>query len=135
MSHSVKDIKGIGEIFAAKLAARKVTTTDELLLFGATADGRESLRATTGVHSRQILRWCNWADLMRIQGIGPQFTQLLEAAGVGSLKDLAGSRAENLKARIEDEIRLMRLSAAPPSLTEVRRWITEARMMKSVLKC
>src|SRR5262245_56577238 len=79
---SLKEIEGIGETYAAKLKDAGVTTTDDLLEKGASPKGREELAASTGISSKLILEWINHADLERIKGIGWEYADLLEAAGV-----------------------------------------------------
>ena len=80
----IDDIDGIGATQAAKLAEAGVTTTDDLLQWGANKAGRDSLETTTGISGKLILEWVNHADLMRIDGVGSEYSDLLEAAGVDS---------------------------------------------------
>jgi len=82
MSYKIDEIEGIGPANAAKLAAANITTTDDLLDKCCTPAGRKDVAENTGVGESTILKWSNMADLMRVSGIGRQFSELLKAAGV-----------------------------------------------------
>ena len=82
MGYNVADIEGVGAAYAEKLVAAGVATAQQLLEKGASAKGRKALEEATGISSKLILTWVNHADLFRVKGIGPQFAELLEAAGV-----------------------------------------------------
>jgi predicted flap endonuclease-1-like 5' DNA nuclease len=85
----LEEIEGVGAAYGQKLSAVGITTTDELLAKGATASGRKALAEQSGIGEGLILRWVNHADLYRVSGIGKQFAELLEAAGVDSVPELA----------------------------------------------
>ena len=80
----IEEIEGIGPAYGAKLTAAGVTTTEQLLERGASRKGRTELAGTTGITDTLILEWVNHADLMRIKGVGSEYSDLLEAAGVDS---------------------------------------------------
>lgn len=124
----VEEIEGIGPTFAGKLAGAGVTTTDDLLEAGASAAGRASLASATGLDAGQILKWVNHADLMRIKGVGSEYSELLEAAGVDSPTELAQRNAANLAATFQ-EIDAARPNwiRRIPSETEVAGWIEQAK--------
>ena len=82
---NLTDIEGIGTVYGEKLAAAGLKTTDDLLARGGTRDGREGIAAETGLTHDQILEWVNHADLYRIDGVGSEYADLLEAAGVDSV--------------------------------------------------
>ncbi|HSK12843.1 MAG TPA: DUF4332 domain-containing protein, partial [Phnomibacter sp.] len=102
MTYDIIDIEGIGETYGAKLKTAGVPKTGELLAKAGTKKGRQELAATTGIPESLILTWVNHADLMRINGIGGQFSELLEAAGVDSVKELAQRNADNLHAKLSE---------------------------------
>ena len=85
----IVEIEGIGPAYADKLRAAGVPTIDALLEKGATPEGRAALVEETGIDSVRVLRWVNHADLIRVVGVGPQYAELLEAAGVDSVPELA----------------------------------------------
>ena len=100
MAYKIDQIEGIGDAYAQKLQAVGVTTTEELLNRAATTKGREKLAEETGISSKLILRWANHADLFRIKGVAGQFAELLEAAGVDTVKELRHRVAANLHAKL-----------------------------------
>ena len=93
---SIADIEGIGPVFAEKLNAAGVKTTDDLLERGATRKGRQELADQSGLTGAQILGWVNRADLYRIKGVGSEYSDLLELAGVDTVVELARRNAANL---------------------------------------
>ena len=123
----LEEIEGIGPTYAAKLAEHGLQTTDHLLEHGGTAAGREGLAAKSGISHALLLEWVNHADLCRIDGVGGEYADLLEAAGVDSVRELAQRNVSNLAealARTNDDKQLVR---RVPSEDEVGRWIEQAR--------
>ena len=86
MNYKIIDVEGIGEVYGAKLTAVGINTVEELLEAAKKPAGRAELAEKTGITPKLILTWANHADLMRINGVGPQFSELLEAAGVDTVK-------------------------------------------------
>jgi predicted flap endonuclease-1-like 5' DNA nuclease len=131
---SIKDIEGIAEGYAKKLATVGVRSTEKLLALGATAAGRKDLVERTGVNADQILRWVNHADLFRIKGVAGQYAELLEAAGVDSVVELGTRNAANLHAKlIEANSGAKRLVRQLPALKTVEGWIAQAKQMDRVV--
>ena len=93
---SIEEIEGIGPATGEKFRGAGVKDTDSLLDQGCTKAGRKSLAEATGLSESQVLKFVNMADLFRIQGVGAEFAELLEAAGVDTVKELATRNAENL---------------------------------------
>jgi predicted flap endonuclease-1-like 5' DNA nuclease len=122
-------VEGIGEKYAAALEAAGVTTVEALFEKASTPAGRKALAETTGVTSQRVLEWVNRADLMRIKGVGSEFSDLLEAAGVDTVAELARRRAENLQARLEEVNAGKHLVGRTPSQAEVEKWIVEAKTL------
>jgi predicted flap endonuclease-1-like 5' DNA nuclease len=116
----IQDVEGIGTTFGDKLSAAGVSTTDDLLERGATAGGRDRLSEATGISERLLLEWVNHADLMRIDGVGSEYSDLLEAAGVDSCAELAQRNAANLAQTFQE------LDAARPN------WIRQIPSEKTV---
>jgi len=100
MSQNIVNIEGIGPAYGAKLVEVGLKNIDQLLDVGGTAKGRSALAAKTGIAEAHILRWVNHADLMRINGVGPQFAELLEAAGVDTVKELRQRNPTNLAVQL-----------------------------------
>ena len=127
---NISEIEGIGPEYAAKLAEAGIHTTETLLERGATPRGRTGIEAATGISGKLILEWVNLADLMRIDGVGSEYADLLEAAGVDSPAELAHRNAANLAATFQeidaarpDWIRRL------PSEATVAGWIDQAKAM------
>ena len=111
MAYKIIDIEGVGEAYAEKLIAAGVTTTDALLKKCAAPAGRKALAEETGISDKLILKWTNHADLIRLHGVGPQFAELLEAAGVDTVKEL--------KHRVPSEKELVKMVAEAKELPAV----------------
>ena len=116
MAYKVIDIEGVGTAYAEKLTAAGIDTATKLLAKCAAPAGRKTLEEETGISGTLILKWCNHADLFRVKGVGPQFAELLEAAGVDTVKELAHRNAENLAAKMlevnEEKHRVRRVPVA-----------------------
>ena len=131
---SLKSIEGIGTAFAKKLAGAGVGSTDTLLAKGATKKGRKELQEQTGISQKLILEWVNHADLFRIKGIGGQYADLLEEAGVDTVPELATRKADALTAKMMQVNAKKNLTNRPPSLKEVTKWIAAAKKMKRAVQ-
>lgn len=129
MASRIEEIEGIGPVYAQKLSAAGVTTDAQLLERAAAPKGRSKLAEETGISGALILKWANHADLMRINGVGPQFAELLEAAGVDTVNELSHRNAANLSARMALVNSEKKLSGASPSESQVSGWIEQARSM------
>ena len=126
----IEDVEGIGPTFAAKLSAAGVGTTDALLEHGATAGGRDKLSEATGISGKLILEWVNHADLFRIDGVGSEYADLLEAAGVDTVVELATRNAENLTAKLAEVNAGKSLVRSVPGLAQVEKWIAQATTLE-----
>ena len=102
MDYKIIDIEGIGDVYAQKLIAAGINKVSELLEKCAAPKGRKALAEETGISEKLILKWTNHADLFRINGVGPQFAELLEAAGVDTVKEFRHRVAENLQPKLEE---------------------------------
>ncbi|MCA9366210.1 DUF4332 domain-containing protein, partial [Candidatus Kaiserbacteria bacterium] len=96
MSYSIEEIEGIGPEYGQKLRDVDIQTTDDLLRRCGDKKGREGVATESGLSEKHLLEWVNLADLMRINGVGEEFADLLEEAGVDTVKELATRNAENL---------------------------------------
>ena len=100
MTYKVEQIEGIGEVYARRLEEAGIDTTERLLQACAKLAGRKALAEKTGISEKLILRWTNHADFMRIKGVAGQFAELLEAAGVDTVKEFRHRVASNLQPRL-----------------------------------
>jgi predicted flap endonuclease-1-like 5' DNA nuclease len=123
------EIEGIGEVFAAKLEGAGVATVEALLQQGGTPGGRKALAEKTELSTDRILEWVNRADLMRIKGVGSEYSDLLEASGVDTVKELAMRRPDNLQAKMAEVNEAKKLVRRVPTLNEVDAWVAEAKTL------
>ncbi len=130
MAYPIEDIQGVGPSYAEKLQAADITNTDHLLKACKTPAGRKNTAATTGLSESLILKWTNLADLMRVSGIGPQFSELLEGAGVDTIKELRNRNAANLAAKMDEVNQEKHLSKSSPAASVVEGWINAAKDME-----
>lgn len=126
MVYKIEEIEGIGPVYGEKLKAAGITTVDNLLEQCAAKAGRLSVARETGIEEKLILKWANNADLFRIHGIGPQFAELLEEAGVDTVKELRTRNAANLHAKIQEVNEGRKLVRRLPSLEQITKMIEEA---------
>lgn len=127
MAYKIIDIEGVGEAYNEKLVAAGVKTPEQLLEKCAAPAGRKALAAETGISEKLILKWTNHADLFRLHGVGPQFAELLEAAGVDTVKELRHRVPANLQAKLEEVNAAKNLVNRVPSVAEVEKMVNEAK--------
>ena len=135
MSYPIEDIEGIGPRYAKMLRKVGVSRTHHLLDRGATRKGRKELATEAKLEEKQILKWANMADLMRVRGVGEEYSELLEAAGVDTIKELAKRKPENLheamvKANARKKQKLVRQLPGP---AQVKKWVAHAKKLKAVM--
>jgi predicted flap endonuclease-1-like 5' DNA nuclease len=133
MNYRIEDIEGIGKAYAEKLSTANIATTGDLLEFCKTPQGRESVSKTTGISSTQLLKWTNLADMMRVSGVGSEYSELLEAAGVDTIKELRNRNAENLAAKMEEVNAAKKLTRTTPSAKAVQEWIENAAKLPPMI--
>lgn len=130
---AIIDIEGVGDGYAAKLKDAGVSSVEKLLEVGATAKGRATLAEKTGISEKHILKWVNHADLFRINGVAGQFAELLEAAGVDTVPELAQRNAENLHKKLAEANDAKNLTNSLPSAASIQKWIDEAKTLPRVV--
>ncbi len=133
MAYKIVEIEGIGEAYAKKLEEAGVKTTDNLLEKAATKKGREKLAEETGISEKLILKWANHADLFRIKGVAGQFAELLEAAGVDTVKEFRHRVAANLQPKLVEVNDQKNLCNRVPSVSELERMIAQAKEMEPAI--
>ena len=127
------EIEGIGEAYAQKLQEAGVGTLDQLLEKGAAPTGRKEIAEKAGVSEKLILRWANMADLFRIKGVGEEYADLLEAAGVDTVPELAQRNPENLHNKLAEVNEAKNLVRRVPTVEEVGGWVGQAKQLPRVL--
>jgi predicted flap endonuclease-1-like 5' DNA nuclease len=131
---SIDAIEGIGPKYATKLRKAGIRTTEALLKRGANRAGRKQLAEATGFNNHQILEWVNRADLFRVKGIGEEYSDLLEASGVDTVKELRTRNAGNLTDRMAEINQKKRLVRRLPTESMVTRWIADAKKLAPAVK-
>ncbi|MEM1175693.1 MAG: DUF4332 domain-containing protein [Pseudomonadota bacterium] len=129
MSKSIEDIEGIGPSHGAALRDAGIATVEKLLEEGSTRKGRTAIVKSTAISETKVLKWVNHADLFRISGIAGQFAELLEAAGVDTVKELRNRNAENLSAKMAEVNDAKNLTRRSPSAEVVADWIEQAKQL------
>lgn len=130
----ILDVEGIGPVYAKKLNEVGIKTTDDLLKFGATPKGREELGKKAGIEHKLILEWVNLADLYRIKGVGQEYSDLLEEAGVDTVVELAKRVPGNLHVKMFEVNEKKNLVNRPPPLSAVEDWVDQAKKLKRVVE-
>lgn len=133
MSRGITTIEGVGPRYAEILKSAGISNTEQLLHAGATSKGRADLASKTGVSSKLILRWVNMCDLFRVRGVAGQYAELLEAAGVDTVKELRNRNSENLTtamSKVNAEKQLVRML---PNSKRVNGWIEHAKSLQPVV--
>ena len=129
----IEKIEGIGPVYAQKLLQVGIKTTEELLEQGKSRKGREELVEKTGISSLLVLEWVNMADLMRIRGVGEEYSELLEKAGVDTVKELRTRNPKNLLAAMVQANETHKLVRRLPNLSEVESWVGEAKESEPIM--
>jgi len=130
---TITAIEGVGEVNARKLKKTGINTVEKLLSMGASPKGRKEISLGTGIGETVILKWVNFADLFRVKGIGTQFSELLEAAGVDTVIELSKRVSENLFKKMKEVNEEKKLVRRTPNLTEVNSWVAQAKKLPRVI--
>ena len=129
MAYNIIDIEGIGPAYGEKLKIAGINTTDDLLSKGGTRAGRKELADATGIDDGRILTWVNHCDLHRIDGIAGQISELMESAGVDTVKELATRNAANLAAKMQEVNTAKNLSGRVPTADPLQKMINQAKTL------
>jgi predicted flap endonuclease-1-like 5' DNA nuclease len=130
----IEDVEGIGPAIGEKLRTAGVADTDALLAGAKTPALRKALAEAAGLSEKQILKFANMVDLYRIKGVGSEYAELLEAAGVDTVPELAQRNAENLAKKLAAVNEEKNLTRRVPSESEVTRWVEEAKTLPRMLE-
>lgn len=133
MSHKIVEIEGIGPASEHRLRAAHIECTDDLLQRCAHREGRQAVASETGIAEAQLLEWTYRADLMRIAGVGGRYAELLEAAGVDTIRELRNRDAENLTSSMLRINERRHLSHGCPTCRLVHSWIEEAKKTEACI--
>ena len=131
---SLLKVEGIGETYAGKLTAIGVSTTQALLDKGSTPKGRKEIAEQSGISEKLVLEWVNHVDLFRIKGVGEEYADLLEEAGVDTVPELAQRKPENLHQKLAEVNQAKKLVRQLPSLAQVQSWVEQAKELPRVIQ-
>lgn len=130
----LEEIEGVGPVYASKLHQAGITDTDALLKVGATPRGRKDIADRSGITGTLILEWVNHVDLFRIKGVGEEYADLLEEAGVDTVVELANRNATNLMAKLGDVNTEKKLVRQLPAESQIGDWIQQAKQLPRVVQ-
>ena len=130
----IEDVEGIGLVFGEKLRAAGIKDTEAMLQACKTSKQRKELATKTEIAEAKILKFANMVDLRRVNGIGSEFSELLEAAGVDSVPELAQRKAENLTVKMAEVNKARNLTRRDPYLKEVEKWVAQAKNLPRALE-
>lgn len=133
MMTKIIDIEGIGKAYTQKLSEAGIASIEKLLKKGATPQGRTELEEKTGISHKLILEWVNLADLFRIKGIGEEYSDLLEEAGVDTVVELAQRKPDNLHQKLIEINQQKKLVRQLPGLSQVTKWVEQAKRLPRVV--
>jgi len=125
----IVDVEGIGPVYAEKLQAAGIKTTDVLLEKGASPQGRKAIEEQTGISHGLILEWVNHVDLYRIKGVASEYSDLLEEAGVDTVVELGHRVAANLYQKMMEVNAEKELVRRLPTEKQVADWIEQAKKL------
>ena len=131
---SLMKIEGIGEKYATKLKMVGISTTDTLLERGRTPHGRKAIAEKSGITKTLILEWVNLADLFRIKGVGEEYSDLLEEAGVDTVVELAQRNPSNLYGAVVDVNKKKKLVRKLPTEDQIKNWVKQAKKLPRIVE-
>lgn len=129
----IADVEGIGKTYAKTLSKAGISSTGALLKKGASAKGRKEIAGATGISSKLILEWVNHVDLYRVKGVGSEYSDLLEEAGVDTVKELAQRNPDNLYQALMAANEKKKLVRRLPTMKAVKDWVKQAKKMPGVV--
>jgi predicted flap endonuclease-1-like 5' DNA nuclease len=133
VSYKIDKLEGVGPANMEKLAKAGITRTSHLLAKCATPKGRKEVAAATGLKEDQVLKFTNLADLMRVKGVAEEYSELLEAAGVDTVKELKTRKPDNLTAKMAEVNAAKKMVRRAPTLAEVTKWVEHAKTLDPVI--
>ena len=129
MSYPITDIGGIDGEAAKTLKSVGIRSTNTLLEKASTVKGRKTLAEKTSFDEKQLLCWANHADRMRVKGVSKEYSELLQHAGVDTVKELKYRNPANLAKAMAEANKRRKLVRLLPSEKVVERWIEHARKL------
>ncbi len=134
MSYKIETIEGVAKVYGEKLRAAGIKSTAQLLERGKSPKGRKEVAAATGITETLVLKWTNMCDLMRIKGVGEEYSELLEKAGVDTVKELKMRVPANLHKAMKDANDKAKLVRQLPGLKQVEGWVAQAKSLPPTME-
>ena len=131
---TIADIEGIGPANAEKLRGAGVRSIEALLARGGTAKGRKELASAANIDESKLLKWVNHADLFRVRGIGSEYSDLLEAAGVDTVPELRQRNAASLYETLIRTNEVKKLVRKLPTADQVAGWVKQAKSLSRAVE-
>jgi predicted flap endonuclease-1-like 5' DNA nuclease len=132
-NYKIEDLEGVGEALGQKFREAGIKDTDTLLTGSKKPAQRKHLAEKTGISEKMILKFANMVDLYRINGIGSEYSELLEAAGVDTVPDLARRNPQNLAQKIAEVNDVKKLARRIPTESEITKWVDQAKKLPRIL--
>ncbi len=133
MSVPVSELKGMSPEMAQKLIAMGIKNNEQFLEAAKAPENRKQLAQQLGCETRPVLELANRADLSRVKGVAGTYSDLLEQAGVDTVKELATRRADNLHAKILEVNAERKITSRPPTADMVTAWVAQAKELPKIL--
>lgn len=127
MSYNIEEIESIGPAIAAKLEKSNIRTVENLMEQAHSKSGRKKVSEATGISESQLLTYVNMGDLMRVKGIGSEFSELLQASGVDTVKELRTRNAANLEEKLNEVNAAKKLTRRVPTQEQLQNFIDLAK--------
>jgi predicted flap endonuclease-1-like 5' DNA nuclease len=134
MGYPITDIRGIGADTALILRSEGIRTTVALLQCAKTPKQRLKIATKVGIDDKRILDWVTAADRMRIKGVGWEYSELLSAAGVKTVKELQFRNPQKLVDQMTQANTRRKLVRLLPSVKVVQRWIESAQKLPPAIR-
>lgn len=132
-NYKIEDVEGIDPVIDQKMRDAGINDTDSLLENTLTPTQRKTLAEKAEVSPKLILRFANMVDLYRIHGVGSEYSELLEAAGVDTVPELA-QRNTTLAQAMATANEEKKLTRRVPGDAEVAKWIEHAKTLPRKLQ-
>lgn len=133
MAKKITDIEGVGPANQKKLAKAGIKSVSKLLEKGCTKKGRKEIAEASDLDEAKVLDWVNMADLFRIKGIAGQFSELLKAAGVDTVKELRNRNAENLHAKLLEVNATKQFTHVVPGQKQIESFVDQAKKLEPMV--
>ncbi len=131
---AVEMIEGVGRVRGRLLRSAGIQTVSDLVRVGATRRGRQRIAREVGVSYSMVLRWVYRGDLLRIRGVGRQYSGLLESAGITTVTDLSMRNPLALCQRLKVVNKKRNLVRRTPPAKTIEIWVNNAKDLEAIVQ-